>query len=1044
MRGSSANISANISAISAASFKFIAKRPHLRQQIFSLSMYEINQALKEPPPDPEAELPKIIPPEYHDFLPLFKKALADKLPPHRDYDHRIPLKEDFTPPFGPLYSLSQNELKALREWLDENLSKGFIRASSSPAGAPILFVKKKDGSLRLCVDYRALNEGTIKDRYPLPLVKDTLNQLSQAKIYTTLDIRGAYNLVRMAEGEEWKTAFRTRYGLFESLVMPFGLTNAPAAFQKFINDVLRPFLDRFCTAYLDDILIYSNNIEEHRSHVKQVLEALSAVGLHLKPEKCEFHRDQVNYLGMVISSKGVSMDPRKVDAVTKWESPQNVTDVRAFIGFANFYRRFIKDYSKVVSPMIRLTGKNIKFQWSTACEASFQQLKTAFTTAPILRHFDYDKPSVLETDASDYVSAGILSQEDENGILHPVAFYSKKHSPAECNYEIYDKEMLAIIRCLEEWRAELEAAPIPVLILTDHRNLEYFYQKQNLNCRQARWSVFLSRFNFKIDYRPGKAGGKPDALTRRSRDLPKEGDERLQHQSQVLIKPHNLQISATASRDTDLDTLFATAYKADPKPKQILQQLQTGVQCSKHISLAHCSEIDGKLLYNDRVYVPAYSPLILCLIQQNHDSPAAGHPGRSKTIELLQRQYYWPNLQKDVERYIRNCHPCQRSRTSRHAPYSILRPLPVPHRAWEDVSMDFVVGLPWSDGFNAILVVTCRLTKMRHLISCRDTTTAKDLARLYIDNVFRLHGLPKSITSDRGSQFVFAFWKALCDSCKIEARFSTPFHPQTDGQTERFNAVMEQYLRCYVNYLQDDWAKWLSLAEFSANNQASETLGMSPFFANYGFDPTWQFDPINASPRGPLQDQYTTAELAKHMQQITEHLRLEINRAQLRHEEAANRRRAPAPPFKIGDLVWFNAQNIKTARPSRKLDYRRQGPFAIVKVVSPHAYELDFPDTMKIHRVQNVSLLDPASDDPLPGQVIPPPPPIIVDGEPEYHVEEILDSRLTRNKLEYLVKWIGYPRSEWQPAELYNQTEAVDIFHAQYPHKPGPLPEDND
>ncbi|ETN72937.1 hypothetical protein NECAME_18601, partial [Necator americanus] len=360
------------------------------------------------------------------------------------------------------------------------------------------------------------------------------------------------------------------------------------------------------------------------------------------------------------------------------------------------------------------------------------------------------KPSVLETDASDYVSAGILSQEDDNGVLHPVAFYSKKHSPAECNYEIYDKEMLAIIRCFEEWRADLEAAPVPVHVLTDHRNLEYFMQKQNLNRRQACWTVFLSRFNYKIDYRPGKAGGKPDALTRRSGDLPKEGDERLQHQSQVMIKPHNLMISGTNASNIDLETLFAVAYASDPVPNEILQQLRDGTQRSKYISLADCTTNDNRLLYQDRVYVPAYSPLILRLLQLNHDSPAAGHPGRSKTIELLQRQYYWPNMRKDVERYIRNCHACQRSRTSRHAPYGILRPLPIPHRAWEDISMDFVVGLPWSKQCNAILVVTCRLTKMRHLIPCRDTTTAKDLAQLYIDNVFRLHGIPKSIVSDRG------------------------------------------------------------------------------------------------------------------------------------------------------------------------------------------------------------------------------------------------------------------------------------------------------
>ena len=447
----------SIALIAGSTFTRTLRRKKGIIAAFKMTLYEIDRALKQyekaEPLTEDDKIKELVPEDYHEFLPLFKKAVAEVLPPHRSYDHKIPLKEGFTPPFGPLYSLSKPELQALRQWIDENLSKGFIRASSSPAGAPILFVKKKDGSLRLCVDYRGLNEGTIKNRYPLPLIRETLLQLSKARYYTTLDVRGAYNLLRMAEGEEWKTAFRTRYGLFESLVMPFGLTNAPADFQRFINDVLHPFLDNFCTAYLDDILIYSDTLQEHKIHVKQVLEVLAKAGLHLKPEKYEFHRTEVTYLGLIISNEGVKMDPRKIEAITKWESPRNLHDVRAFLGFANFYRRFIQGYSLVVAPMTALTRKDIKFEWLEACEKAFQQLKTAFTSAPVLKHFDPDQEVVVETDASDYVSAGILSQYDKTtGILHPVAFFSKKHSPAECNYEIYDKELMAIVRCFMESR----------------------------------------------------------------------------------------------------------------------------------------------------------------------------------------------------------------------------------------------------------------------------------------------------------------------------------------------------------------------------------------------------------------------------------------------------------------------------------------------------------------------------------------------------------------------------------------------------------------
>jgi len=309
--------------IAGSTFTHTVRRKRGVIAAFKMTLYELDCALRDyekPQKEPATEDDKskdLVHKDYHEFLPLFKKAVAEVLPPYHSYDNKIPLKEGFTPPFGPLYSLSKLELQALRQCIDENLSKEFIRASSSPAGAPILFVKKKDGSLRLCDDYRGLNEGTIKNRYPLPLIRETRMQLSKAHYYTTLDVRGAYNLLRVAEGEEWKTAFRTLHGLFESLVMPFGLTNATANFQHFINDILHPFLDNFCTTYLDDILIYSETLSQHKIHVKTILDALSKAGLHLKPEKFEFHGTEVVYLGLIISNEAVNMDLRKVEAIIK-------------------------------------------------------------------------------------------------------------------------------------------------------------------------------------------------------------------------------------------------------------------------------------------------------------------------------------------------------------------------------------------------------------------------------------------------------------------------------------------------------------------------------------------------------------------------------------------------------------------------------------------------------------------------------------------------------------------------------------------------------
>jgi len=843
----------SICFISSATLRKYGQRRRCNQVEWAgpLSLFAINRALEPPEEIADEDLKDLVPPEYHEHLNLFKASSAKKVPPHRPYDHRIELEPGFQPPFGPLYGCSRDELSTLKKWLEDNLEAGFIRASSSPAAAPVLFVKKKDGTLRVCQDYRGLNSGTIKNRYPLPLMQETFSRLQKARYFTTLDVRGAYNLIRIAEGHEWKTAFRTRYGLFESLVMPFGLTNAPATFQSYINDALRPFLDIFTSAYQDDVVIYSEDLATHRNHVNQVLRALSKAGLALKPEKCRFNQTEVPYLGFIIGRNGIRMDPKKVSTITDWDVPENLRDVQIFLGFSNFYRRFIAGYSKIVSPLTALTKKDTPFLWSDACQDAFQFLKDAFTSAPILRHFDYEKPCVVETDASDFVSAGILSQYADDGTLHPVAFFSKKHTATECNYEIYDKELMAIIRCFEEWRLHLEGSSHPITVLSDHRNLEYFMSTKNLNRRQARWSEFLSRFNFKIHYRPGKASGKPDALTRRSRDLPKGRDERLGHMEQLVLKPFNVSSLYLLADDElefdapDLEALWETAYDEDPFPNRILEMLTRGIRHCRQISLADCKRQGDRLLYRDRLYVPDHDPLRLEILRYHHDNPAAGHPGRSKTLELISRRYFWPSIRKDVDRYVANCHPCQRSRTGRHAPFGTLRPLPIPVRPWEDISMDFITGLPWSDGFNAVWVVVDRLSKMRHFIPCRDTCTAVELADLFVNHVFRLHGIPKTAISDRGPQFVAAFWTALCKRLKIDKRLSTAYHPETDGQTERLNAVLEQYLRCYVEYLQDDWNSFLSLAEFATNNHASETTGLSPFFANYGMDPRIEWDLVD-------------------------------------------------------------------------------------------------------------------------------------------------------------------------------------------------------
>jgi hypothetical protein len=374
--------------IAQVSLRACAAYARRNYQMFEVTVEQLDRVLSAPEDTNPEELTRLIPKELWEFLDVFSPKEAEKLPPHRQHDHDIRLLEGKTPPFGPLYPMSREELKALKEWLEENLRKGFIRPSSSPAASPVLFVKKPDGGLRFCVDYRGLNNITVKDRYPLPLIKESLNNLKGMRYFSKIDIVAAFNNVRVKEGQEYLTAFRTRFGLYESLVMPFGLTGAPATFQRFINDTLREYLDVFCTAYLDDILIYSKTRKEHENHLRQVLLALRDAGLYAQIKKCEFFVEETTFLGVIVGRNGIRMDLRKVETIQNWPKPSCLTDVQAFIGFSNFYRRFIRDFSKIIAPMVHLTRKGVKFEWNTACQNAFNRLKTAFSEAPVLAPFD--------------------------------------------------------------------------------------------------------------------------------------------------------------------------------------------------------------------------------------------------------------------------------------------------------------------------------------------------------------------------------------------------------------------------------------------------------------------------------------------------------------------------------------------------------------------------------------------------------------------------------------------------------------------------------
>ncbi|KAJ6437064.1 hypothetical protein O9K51_10361 [Purpureocillium lavendulum] len=998
-----------------------------RLRVFSASLADIEKALA---PKKRSDARDRLPTHYHEYLSVFDRAQADRLPPHRPgSDHKILLEKDGNgkeeePPWGPLYGMSREELIVLRRTLTELLDKGFIRASSSPASAPVLFVRKPGGGLRFCVDYRGLNAITKKDRYPLPLIEETLRSLSKAKWLTKLDVIAAFHKVRIEEGDEWKTAFRTRYGLYEWLVTPFGLTGAPATFQRYINHTLREFLDEFCSAYIDDILIYSSgSLADHRKKVKQVLARLRDAGLQIDIDKCEFEATSVKYLGFIVEAgKGIRVDPEKVRAIQEWQSPRSARAVRSFLGFANYYRQFIPKFSNIASPLTALTKKDAAFAWSNECQAAFEELKLRLISAPILAQWDPDRETVVETDSSGYVTGGALAQRSDDGLMRPVAFFSKKCTPAECNYPIHDKELLAIMRCLEHWDAELRSVE-SFTVLTDHLNLRYFTKKQPLSERQARWAEMLSRYNFTIVHRPGKDAAVPDALSRREQDMPHSAeDERLRGRRIQLLEPakggglvtrvKSGYISkgdtdqpgdATAEQDESVENPFTEPeiqelWKEGLKQHNRYWLIRNAVQEGERrlpsqwglpVMLSECSIDEGqRLCWRERIWVPNHEPLRTRLMQDTHDSALAGHPGRDMLKSLLARRFYWPGLDADARQFVRNCDACGRSNVWREKRRGLLKPLPVPERIWSELSIDFVTELPptKSNGSTNMMVLTDRLSKSVVLESLKDIT-AETTARALMRNVLQHHGIPAAIVTDRGTQFTSRMWKRLCELLRIKQRLSTAWHPETDGATERANQEVERYIRIFTTYAQDDWDELLPAAAMALNNRTATSTGLTPFFFTHGYhlEPVQVKEALRPDGKSPV----AKAEgIVRRFQEATEWAQAAMASAQERQEDNANTRRQPSDQYKPGDKVWLRLRNIRSKRPSKKLDWLA-GKYTVLETVGSHACRLDTPPG--VHNVFHVSLLRLAADDPLPSQTSDDyrPPAILTDDGELWEVEEI-------------------------------------------------------
>ncbi|KAK9070431.1 hypothetical protein SSX86_010833 [Deinandra increscens subsp. villosa] len=888
------------------------------------SIASLHTILYQPPPSSSTTSPQLLQEDPHittlitAYPQLFEETHT--LPPSRPHDHHIPLLDDSKPVNVKPYRYPHYQKKVMTNLIEEMLKDGIIRPSHIPFSSPVLLVKKKDGSWRFCVDYRALNAVTIRDRFPIPTIDELLDELHGATVFSKIDLRARYHQIRVAASDIHKTAFRTPDGHYEFLVMPFGLTNAPSTFQAAMNDLFRDVLRQFVLVFYDDILVYSKSMELHYTHLRFVFETLCKSNFHAKPSKCIFGVTTVSFLGHVISAAGVEPEADKIHAIQIWPQPSSLTTLRSFLGLTGYYRRFVPNYANIAAPLTDLL-KNKSFTWTTEAHQAFISLKKHMERLITLALPDFTRDFDVTTDASGTAIGAVLSQGNR-----PICFFSKKLCPTMQNQSTYTKELFAITEAVKKWRQYLLGGKFH--IYTDHHSLKHLLTQTIQTREQQKWLTKLMGYNFEVHFKPGKENIVADALSR-------------------IDQPTILSISHPTAPWLDEIRHY---FRSSKDGKLLVQQIQ-----SDPASFPHHLLRDGLVLIHNKIMVPPITNLRQLLLEEYHASVLGGHAGIQATYKRLAANFSWLGLKKDVVAFVKSCDTCQSTKTPNHKPYGLLQPLPIPDFPWDDISMDFITRLPPSRGKTDVWVIVDRLSKFAHFIALPRHYTAASLASVFMREIYRLHGLPKTIVSDRDPIFISRFWKELFKQVGTKLCHSSAYHPQSDGQTEVVNRCLESYLRAFVFNEPKAWERYLYLAEFSYNTAHHSSINMTPFKALYGKEANSIHEYTPGSNRMASID----LSLQEH-DRVLATLKQSMLQAQQRMVQQANKKRKDKQ-FQIGDWVYLRLQDYRQqsveGRSNHKLSKRFFGPYKILERIGKLAYRLELPSSSRIHPVFHVALL---------------------------------------------------------------------------------------
>nr|VZI14049.1 unnamed protein product [Spirometra erinaceieuropaei] len=843
----------------------------------------------------------------------------------------------------------------LDKMVENMLQQGIIQPSSSPWAAPVTLVKKKDNSLRLCVDYRRLNAITVRDAFPLPRMDDLLASMAGKKFFSTLDLSSSYWQIEVHPEDRAKTAFSLPSGLFEFTTLPMGLANAAATCQRLMQKLLQNLCPSKCLVYLDDVIVWGTTISELLDNLSEVLTRYQYAGLTLNPKKCKFLQPEIRFFGHIVSREGLKTDPDKIQVVIDWPQPANGDEVRSFLGLAGYYRAFIPSYARLAFPLTRLTEKSRPFKWTTECEDAFSHLKEALTAAPVLSFPDLSRDGpqfILDTDASSHAIGGVLSQTDTDGREHVIQYGSRTLDKSERNYSATRREMLALVSFTKKFAAFLKGKPF--IIRTDHSALEWLQNFHEPEGQVARWQEMLADFDFTVVHRPGKQHLNADALSR----IP-------------MREPH----SCSSCRDLDVNALSVTTSAVnwanlqanDPDVGLIYDRFVRGsVKPSKNQMSGESREAQTlwtswqNLLMRDRVLFFKYDPqsptrFVLppahtrSVLRELHLQ--LGHAGQGKLEKAARLRFWSPNLRQDVALICQECGVCARFKHPTHNPRAPLQPISTGYPN-QRLGVDIVGPFPQSrKGNRYLLVMVDFFTKWAEAAPLPDQTTAT-VAEAIMSTWVARFGVPDVIHSDQGANFESLLVHELCSRLGIQKTRTTAYPPQGNGQTERTNKSILSLLRAFIDSANNDiWDTLIPHCLLSYRSTIHKSTGFTPAMLTYGRELQLPLDSYLPTPRPefPTPPSYITKliEIHRECQRLA---RTHLQEAQLSQARFYDRQRHGSP-FQPGDAVWLHRDNPPPGQPS-KFHNPWSGPFSVVQCLPNNVYrirEADNPYTLIVH-----------------------------------------------------------------------------------------------